>query len=942
MISKGNKSVFHPLRRGASGGSKRGESECSPGDGQVRAELEEVESGVAGEDGSPERGMSGKGDMAAAAGTVGGGNLAREGKSPKERDDSGLHDTESENEDRSMSEEDDGSSRKSALKKKEEISQRNAGTKPHEKESCKKSAKQKESAPKQKEKVAPQKKMEIIVLDDSSDEDEVADEAVKDGRGGKQSLDRNSIGSLQHQHYQQQQQQRQAEKAHVEKSKTGGHGNIDKSDAVEDEESSKTAGHGIADKDDAVEYEESSEKDDSQDIDQITPPAEENSHEEEEGSNENGDKADQSSNCTIVRSWKKMPWLPNLNQLINQELEEDAMAAEFEKADQSSNGTELEDDAMAAEFENDLFDLVDQTIKINHQWNRRILSTFVDSLHEQQQEESDSRGGGGKEGSYDIDHNDNGNGNDNGKNESNADGGVQPGESEPMDELDAGEAADNDKSASDTVVGVHHGIESDDQPDADGKEINGDEDMQIDDKDMRTDKENIDGGHDSNPVDTSAAPRRGKVLPRPEFPVESVDGGVHPRTESNDKSDRNNEKSATNTAAGRNQGSDDSSSDSVSNEVSRGSRGKVLPGPKFPVESSDGGDLHPRIESNKKLDTNNDKGSESNDTPETAENDDAATGKEENVGGNTIVGNADVNLPGSELSDDPSGADKEPPASPISKETNGDEDVQIDDTDMRSAKDNIDGGHDSNSLDTPAASAAAAAVSICQGGAVEKEGLAISSQNQKTASNKDKKKLQKEKKKQKKERKKDERKEKRKLSKDGENRMNAKKQKQGGGDNNGQGMDMPWTEEEKRLYLQGVEQCGQNNWGKIASDYVTTRTPHQIREYARSLLGQGSNQTKQQHVESMELNLRVNEVQEMESNNDAVQEMEASNDGKNNDTMDPTGEFFLILYYLLPLFFFEEEYGELFEVPAAEVGFVDWSIVCDAIVLLFSLDETDY
>lgn len=49
-----------------------------------------------------------------------------------------------------------------------------------------------------------------------------------------------------------------------------------------------------------------------------------------------------------------------------------------------------------------------------------------------------------------------------------------------------------------------------------------------------------------------------------------------------------------------------------------------------------------------------------------------------------------------------------------------------------------------------------------------------------------------------------------------------------------------WTDEEKRLYELGVQQC-QNNWGKIASDYVKSRTAHQVREYARRCIGLSAN-----------------------------------------------------------------------------------------------------
>ena len=79
---------------------------------------------------------------------------------------------------------------------------------------------------------------------------------------------------------------------------------------------------------------------------------------------------------------------------------------------------------------------------------------------------------------------------------------------------------------------------------------------------------------------------------------------------------------------------------------------------------------------------------------------------------------------------------------------------------------------------------------------------------------------------------------KRKHVKDSENRNNAKKQKYAG---------KPWTEEEKELYLQGLKMCGYV-WGEIANKYVTTRTPLQIRQYAKSLLG------TEQHLENIDHN----------------------------------------------------------------------------------------
>lgn len=48
-----------------------------------------------------------------------------------------------------------------------------------------------------------------------------------------------------------------------------------------------------------------------------------------------------------------------------------------------------------------------------------------------------------------------------------------------------------------------------------------------------------------------------------------------------------------------------------------------------------------------------------------------------------------------------------------------------------------------------------------------------------------------------------------------------------------------WTDEEIRLYELGMQKC-KNNWGRIASEYVKSRTAHQVREYARRCIGLAS------------------------------------------------------------------------------------------------------
>jgi len=57
--------------------------------------------------------------------------------------------------------------------------------------------------------------------------------------------------------------------------------------------------------------------------------------------------------------------------------------------------------------------------------------------------------------------------------------------------------------------------------------------------------------------------------------------------------------------------------------------------------------------------------------------------------------------------------------------------------------------------------------------------------------------------------------------------------------------DGSWTEEEVRIYLEGIKRYGENNCSKVASDFVSTRTLHQVRESAHSLLRDQHSQVKQ-------------------------------------------------------------------------------------------------
>nr|QSD99779.1 MYB family transcription factor [Melilotus albus] len=44
---------------------------------------------------------------------------------------------------------------------------------------------------------------------------------------------------------------------------------------------------------------------------------------------------------------------------------------------------------------------------------------------------------------------------------------------------------------------------------------------------------------------------------------------------------------------------------------------------------------------------------------------------------------------------------------------------------------------------------------------------------------------------------------------------------------------MPWTEEEHRIFLRGLEKLGKGNWRGISRDFVTTKTPTQVASHAQ-------------------------------------------------------------------------------------------------------------
>lgn len=62
---------------------------------------------------------------------------------------------------------------------------------------------------------------------------------------------------------------------------------------------------------------------------------------------------------------------------------------------------------------------------------------------------------------------------------------------------------------------------------------------------------------------------------------------------------------------------------------------------------------------------------------------------------------------------------------------------------------------------------------------------------------------------------------------------------------------VPWTEEEHRLFLIGLQKLGKGDWRGIARNFVMSRTPTQVASHAQKYFIRQSNVTRRKRRSSL-------------------------------------------------------------------------------------------
>lgn len=62
---------------------------------------------------------------------------------------------------------------------------------------------------------------------------------------------------------------------------------------------------------------------------------------------------------------------------------------------------------------------------------------------------------------------------------------------------------------------------------------------------------------------------------------------------------------------------------------------------------------------------------------------------------------------------------------------------------------------------------------------------------------------------------------------------------------------VPWTEEEHKLFLQGLQRVGKGDWRGIARNFVKTRTPTQVASHAQKYFIRRNNQGRRRRRSSL-------------------------------------------------------------------------------------------